>query len=92
VTKSDQQSIGTLCVISNEARELDDGQLQALTVLANHSEKLLQLRDATKELLRQQCELQEELTRLGRLPLAGELVAEVSHEISHRFVRSRLFR
>ena len=85
VTKSDQQPIGTLCVISNEARELDDGQLQALTVLANHSEKLLHLRDATRELLRQQCELQqqqEELTRLGRLSLAGELVAEVSHEIS----------
>ena len=84
MTKSDQQPIGTLCVISNEARELDDGQLQALTVLANYSEKLLQLRDATRELLSQQCELQQqdELMRLGRLSLAGELVAEVSHEIS----------
>jgi signal transduction histidine kinase len=84
MTKSDQQPIGTLCVISNEARELDDGQLQALTVLANYSEKLLQLRDATRELLSQQCELQQqdELMRLGRLSLAGELIAEVSHEIS----------
>ena len=83
MTKSDQQPIGTLCVISNEARELDDGQLQALTVLANYSEKLLQLRDATRELLSQQCELQQqdELMRLGRLSLAGELVAGVSHEI-----------
>ena len=84
MTKSDQQPIGTLCVISNEARELDDGQLQALTVLANYSEKLLQLRDATRELLSQQCEMQQqdELMRLGRLSLAGELIAEVSHEIS----------
>jgi len=85
VTKSDQQPIGTLCVIGKEARELDDGQLQALTVLANHSEKLLHLREATTKLVRQQCELQQqqlELARLGRLSLAGELVAEVSHEIS----------
>ena len=44
VTKSDQQPIGTLCVISDEARELSDGQLRTLTVLANHAEKLLHLR------------------------------------------------
>ena len=84
VTKSDQQPIGTLCVISDEARELSDGQLKTLTVLANHAEKLLHLREATKELLNQQSELRDrdhELSRLGRLALAGELVAEVSHEI-----------
>jgi signal transduction histidine kinase len=85
VTKSDQQPIGTLCVIGTQSRELSDEQLETLTVLANHAEKLLHLREATIELLSQQRELQQqqqELTRLGRLSLAGELVAEVSHEIS----------
>lgn len=84
VTKSDQQPIGTLCVISDEARELSDEQLKTLTVLANHAEKLLHLREATKQLMNQQFELQQqqhELARLGRLSLAGELVAEVSHEM-----------
>ncbi len=84
VTKSGQQPIGTLCVISDEVRELSDGQLKTLTVLANHAEKLLHLREATKELINQQFELQQqqhELARLGRLALAGELVAEVSHEM-----------
>lgn len=84
VTKTHRQPIGTLCVISDEARELSAGQLQTLTVLANHAEKLLHLREAMKELLNQQSELRDrdhELSRLGRLALAGELVAEVSHEM-----------
>lgn len=84
VTKTDRQPIGTLCVISDESRELSEGQLKALTVLANHAEKLLHLREATKELLKQQSALRDrdhELARLGRLALAGELVAEVSHEM-----------
>lgn len=84
VTKTDRQPIGTLCVISDESRELSDGQRQMLTVLANHAEKLLHLREATKELLNQQSVLRDrdhEVSRLGRLALAGELVAEVSHEM-----------
>lgn len=84
VTKSAQQPIGTLCVISDEVRELSEKQIQTLTVLANHAEKLLHLREAANELLSQQQQMRDtehELSRLGRLALAGEMVAEMSHEM-----------
>jgi two-component system, NtrC family, sensor kinase len=83
-TRTDAMPVGTLCVISDHVMELTERQYHSLRVLANHAEKLLHLKESTMELLDQQRRFREqehEFARLGRVALAGELVAEVSHEM-----------
>lgn len=44
--------IGSLCVLDNKPRELNESQKQSLTILANQTTRLIQLHKKAKELLR----------------------------------------
>ncbi|MGR3811914.1 GAF domain-containing sensor histidine kinase [Jiulongibacter sp. NS-SX5] len=47
-----EQSLGTLCVIDQKPNSLDESQLNALKMLSSQVEKLLELRRASKELMK----------------------------------------
>ncbi len=58
--------IGSLCVVDNKPRQLDESQLLALKILANQTMRLMQLHKKTKELSRSRQILQEVNSELER--------------------------
>jgi len=78
--------LGSLCVIDNEAKELNDDQLTALRVLARHVVNLLEMRKSNKALNTLKCLLEqrndelanaEQLIKNGLKPSLATIAAQL---------------
>ncbi|MCW7492641.1 GAF domain-containing protein [Leptospira sp. 2 VSF19] len=71
----DQINLGTLCVIDNKPRELNEDQIQMLRLLGKQTIRLLQMRKATERL-----EI-EKITAERATAAKRDFIAAISHDI-----------
>ncbi|MGE8722977.1 hybrid sensor histidine kinase/response regulator [Leptospira terpstrae] len=71
----DQIKLGTLCVIDNKPRELDENQIQMLRLLGKQTIRLLQMRKATERL-----EI-EKFAAQRATAAKRDFIAAISHDI-----------
>lgn len=71
----DQIKLGTLCVIDNKPRELNENQIQMLRLLGKQTVRLLQMRKATERL-----EI-EKLAAQRATAAKRDFIAAISHDI-----------
>lgn len=86
IVTSEGHKIGTLCVIDQMPRKLDDSQKRSLFILAQHIRQLLDLRLSNMKLSQAVLDIERkslEMVQNAKLISQGRLASGIAHEINN---------